>query len=157
MRTGLSEQEQQQIRGMDVESLAKFVFRFLKEKITSDPDCSDFYPVACLRRELFLDAGKHDPAELLEAIALLERKGLVVRGFSYPSRTIRSEDRFIVHLTSIGMKSDFDDEILLLVDKPQEIVDALEQKIGTLDNVVKQYYLESLRAYQEGLYISYIG
>ena len=31
---------------------------------------------------------------------------------------------------------------------------ALEQKIGGLDDVVRQYYLESLRAYQEELYIS---
>ena len=43
---------------------------------------------------------------------------------------------------------------VLLVDKPEEIVDALEQKVGVLDSVVRQYYLESLRAYQEVLYIS---
>ena len=40
------------------------------------------------------------------------------------------------------------------MDKPEEIVGALEQKVGGLDPVVRQYYLESLRAYQEGLYIS---
>ena len=59
----------------------------------------------------------------------------------------------MVYPTSIGMKSDFDGEVLLLVDRPEEIVDALEQKIGGLDLVVRQYYVESLRAYQEGLYI----
>ena len=52
------------------------------------------------------------------------------------------------------MKSNLDDEILLLVDEPEEIVRALEQKVGALDDIVRQYYLESLRAYQEGLYIS---
>ena len=41
-----------------------------------------------------------------------------------------------------------------MVDKPQESIDSLEQKLGLLDNIVKQYYLESLRAYQEGLYIA---
>lgn len=105
-----------------------------------------------------------DHSKLLEAIALLERRGLVVRECSYseprmPSSNqsyTRQVDKSIVsvYLTSIGMKSDFDDEILLLVDRPQEIVGTLEQEIGTLDNVVRQYYLESLRAYQEGLYIS---
>ena len=44
--------------------------------------------------------------------------------------------------------------MLLLVDKPEEIVRALEQKVGNLDEIIRQYYLESLRAYQEGLYIS---
>ena len=61
---------------------------------------------------------------------------------------------FMVYLTSTGMKSDFDGGILLLADKPQDVVDKLEWRVGVLDDVVKQYYLESLRAYQEGLYIS---
>ena len=64
------------------------------------------------------------------------------------------KDQFVVYLTSIGIKSNIDDEVILLVDKPEEIVGALEQKVGDLDEVVRQYYLESLRAYQEGLYIS---
>ena len=40
------------------------------------------------------------------------------------------------------------------MDKPEETIDALEQKVGSFDPVVRQYYLESLRAYQEALYIS---
>ena len=44
--------------------------------------------------------------------------------------------------------------MILLIDKPEEIVQALEQKVGALDDIVRQYYAESLRAYQEGLYIS---
>ena len=158
MRTGLSEQKRQQVQGMDVESLATFVFRFLKENLNSDPSHSDFfYPVLNLRQHLFPggidNESGPDHAKLLEAIALLERRGLVVRESSYPLPSFRPEEKVIVYFTSIGMKSECD-EILLLVDKPQEIVDALEQKIGKLDNVVRQYYLESLRAYQEGLYIS---
>ena len=151
MLTRLSKEEWER---MDVESLAKFIFRFLKEKITSNPDCSDFYPVARLRRELFLNAGEHNPVQLLEAIHLLQGRGLVVAHTPSPPQTFSREENYIVQLTAIGMKSDFDDEILLLIDKPQEIVDALEQKIGTLDSIVRQYYLESLRAYQKELYIS---
>ena len=152
MQTKLSKEEWVQ---MDAESLAKFVFRYLKEKFNSDSRRSDFvYSVARLRRELFLDPGEGNPAKLLEAIALLESRRLLVRDFPHKSPTVRSEDRFSVYLTSIGIKSDFHDEVLLLVDKPVEIVSALEQKIGTLDDVVRQYYLESLRAYQEELYIS---
>ena len=156
-----SEQERQQVRQMDVESLTGYLFRYLKENLSSSPgSCDFFYGVESLRKALFPDGvenqSDHDRFKLLEAIVLLERRGLVVRDFSYPKPIFGplGKDTFIVYLTSIGMKSDFDDEILLLVDNPQEIVDALEQKIGTLDNVVRQYYLESLRAYQEGLYIS---
>lgn len=60
----------------------------------------------------------------------------------------------MIHLTSIGIKSRIDDEAILLVDKPEEIVIALEQKVGDLDEVVRQYYLERIRAFQAGLYIS---
>ena len=166
----VTEEQRQEIRGMNVESLAKFVFRNLKENpYLNAPHRYDFsFTFLGIRKDLFPDAAtdqyRHDHVQLLEAIILLERRGLVVRDFSYPptqSSVSASQppvtdppDRFAVHLTSIGMKSNFDGEILLLVDKPQEIVDALEQEIGILDEVVRQYYLESLRAYQEGLYIS---
>ena len=159
MRNTLRDQEQQEkVRDMDIISLAKFVFRFLKKNLSSNHDSSDcFYPVEDLRKALFPDGidnkSGSDHAALAEAVALLERRGLLVRDFSYPLRPM-SEDAFIVYLTSIGEKSDFDGEVILLVDKPEEIVGALEQKVGVLDSVVRQYYLESLRAYQEGLYIS---
>ena len=178
MRAILSEQEQQQIRNMDVESLAKHVFRLLKENpYLNHPHRYDFSSTFLgIRENLFPDAEltqyRHDHVRLLEAVVLLEKRGLVVRDFSYPptvpkslakdltetfdrdeSQVIGPPDRFGVHLTSIGLKTKWD-EISLLVDKPQETVDALEQKIGTLDNIIRQYYLESLRAYQEGLYIS---
>ena len=87
------------------------------------------------------------------AVALLERRGLVVRDVWDPLRHV-SSDKFIIYLTSIGIKSNIDDEIILLVDNPEEIVGKLEDRVGDLDDVVRQYYLESLRAYQEGLYIS---
>ena len=76
-----------------------------------------------------------------------------MRNGTFSSRATNEFD-FFVYLTSVGIKSNIDDEVLLWVDKPEEIIRTLEQKVGNLDPVVRQYYLESLRAYQEGLYIS---
>lgn len=158
-----SEGQRQQ---MEVESLARFVFRFLKGKSSVEADRRDFFSVTDLKRALFPDAqdnrSSDEHIKLLEAIVLLERRGLVVRDFSYSEphlrqldRPARQGDRFViyVHLTALGMQSEFD-KILLLVDDPQEIIDELEQKIGRLDTAVRQYYFESLRTYQEGLYTS---
>ena len=178
MEISRDKEKQRQLREMDVESLAKLVFRLLKESVyLNHPHRYDFSSTFLgIRENLFPDAEltqyRHDHVHLLEAVVLLEKRGLVVRDFSYPptvpksrekeipgtfdrdeSQVISPLDRFGVHLTSIGIKTKWD-EISLLVDRPQETVDSLEQKIGTLDNVVKQYYLESLRAYQEGLYIA---
>ena len=154
----LSEEQRQQNRGMDVESLAKVIFRYLKENFNTYLDGSNFSPyVEELRNAVFPDENNRqsysDNAKCLEAVTLLERRGLVIRNI--PGRLRGGhKDQFAVYLTSIGIKSNIDDEVLLLVDKPEEIVGALEQKVGDLDEVIRQYYLESLRAYQEGLYIS---
>ncbi len=154
----LSEEQRQQNRGMYVESLAKVIFRYLKENFNTYLDGSNFSPyVEELRNAVFPDENNRqsysDNAKCLEAVTLLERRGLVIRNI--PGRLRGGhKDQFAVYLTSIGIKSNIDDEVLLLVDKPEEIVGALEQKVGDLDEVIRQYYLESLRAYQEGLYIS---
>ena len=154
----LGEQGRQRIREMDVEPLAKVVFSRLKGKYNPNPHSRGFfYNVGDLRKEIFPSGqdnqSNSDYTKLLEAIALLERRGLVVRDIPEQLGSI-GKNYFSVFLTTIGWKSDFDDEVLLLVDKPEEIIDALEKKVGALDDVVRQYYLESLRAYQEGLYIS---
>ena len=161
MRSNRSVQEQQQhLREMDAESFAKFVFRHLKKQLKHGPGRPEFYSsVNGLVEVLFPepmtnDRSASDHAMLAEAVALLERRGLVVRDVWDPLRHV-SSDKFIIYLTSIGIKSNIDDEVILLVDKPEEIVQALEQRVGMpLDPIVRQYYLESLRAYQEGLYIS---
>ena len=155
----LSEGQQEQVREMDVESLAIYVFRLLKQRLWqmgTQPNYS--WTSLGLKEHLFPNTdsiqSSYDRVRFLEAVVLLERRGLVVRDDSYLWLRDRPLAEFAVHLTSIGVKSDFDDKILLLVDKPGEIVGALEQKVGVLDSVVRQYYLESLRAYQEALYIS---
>ena len=80
----ISEQEREQIREMGVESLAKFVFHYLKDNLNPNPDNKRFY---CLIQELMStwfprendEQSKSDYANLFEAITLLERRGLVVR------------------------------------------------------------------------------
>ncbi len=156
---GYSEEQRQQVRKMDVESLAKFVFRHLKENLDTDPGLRGFIrSVSNLRNDLFPEekyiSNPSDYAHLLEAITLLERRGLVVRDISFPDAHNPRND-YLVYLTSIGMKSDIEDEILLLMDQPEEYVQELEQGVSmALDPIVRQYYLESLRAYQAQLYIS---
>ena len=155
MRINFNEQERRKVLKLDVEPLAKYLFRYLKENLGAKNSVL-FASVDNLWRGMF-PGGPHYPSTsgyimLLESITLLERRGLVMRDISLPNGG--RSNKFMIRLTSIGTKSDFDGETLLLVDRPEEIVDALEQKVGNLDPVVRQYYLESLRAYQEGLYIS---
>lgn len=163
-RIRFTEEQKQEHRKIDIESLAKVVFRYLKSNPDLDPDLLGFADsVTTLMRELFPEGNNYQSASdyvnLLEAITLLETRRLVAKDISPPRDNTRypyppPHRRFVIYLTSIGVKSCIDDEIILLVDKPEEIVRALEEKTGDLDEVVRQYYLESLRAYQEELYIS---
>ena len=97
MRTILRDQEQRQkVREMNVVSLAKFVFRYLKGNLSSNPSKQEFfYPVVSLRQALFPggidNKSCSDHAKLSEAITLLERRGLVVRESSYPLRSFSTE------------------------------------------------------------------
>ena len=86
----LGEQGRQRVRGMDVESLAKYVFRYLKKNLDPSPESErKFYSsVRGLWGVLFPgernSQSLSDYAKLLEAITLLERRGLVMRDISYP-------------------------------------------------------------------------
>ena len=165
MGAPLSEEKQQQFREMAVESQARIVFRYLKDEYRSNTGCyedgryKEYYSTESLREAIFFSRkttkqSNRDYGMVLEATILLERRGLVVRDCPYPLDTKGAKNSYMVYLTSIGIKSDFHDSVLLLVDKPEEIVREVEQKVGELDDIVRQYYLESLRAFQEGLYIS---
>lgn len=149
-----SDDERKKVQSMDIDSFTVFLFRWLKDNLNTDRiNYRDYYPIENLGGDLF-PGGPRDPIseqdrfKLSEAIVNLERKRLVVRVFDRMGR------KPVICLSTIGVKSDVDDYVLLLVDKAEDIVTALEEKIGRLDNVVRQYYLESLRAYQEELYIS---
>ena len=158
MRLPLDEERRQKIR-KSIESLAKLAFRCVQDKYHSNVGRQkEYHSIESLRDAIFSkemdnEQSNRDYYLVLEAITLLERRGLVVRDLPSNLRSM-GKDHFIVYLTSIGIKSKIDDEVILLVDKPEEIVGALEQKVGNLDEIIRQYYLESLRAYQEGLYIS---
>ena len=153
----LNSEKREQVRSMDIDSLAIFLFRWLKENLNSATYRRDYCSLGNLRQYLFPGGPRDnnsddDHFKLSEAIAKLERSQLVVTVFNRPERRLTHEDP-VVCLTSIGMKSNVNDTVLL-VDKPEEIVASLEQKNGRLDDVVRQYYLESWRAYREELYIS---
>ena len=80
----LSEEQRQRIREMDVEPRAKVVFSRLKGKYNPNPHSRGFfYNVRDLKKEIFPSGqdnqSNSDYTKLLEAIALLERRGLVVR------------------------------------------------------------------------------
>ena len=157
MRHALNEQEHQQNQEVDVGSLAKVLFRNLKKNPKTYLDGLNFsHYIEELGSPLFpienYRLSHSDHTKVLEAVTLLERRGVVVRNIR-SSLSGGHPDQFVVYLTSVGIKSNID-EVLLLVDKPEEIVGGLEQRVGDLDPIVRQYYLESLRAYQEGLYIS---
>ncbi|MBI1928944.1 hypothetical protein HYR99_32450 [Candidatus Poribacteria bacterium] len=81
-----------------------------------------------------------------EAWSILLRRGLIMPAWG-------KEQGHHFTITSVGEKSNFHDGILLLVDDAQEIVNSVKRE-SALDSVVEQYYLESLRAYQEDLYIA---
>ena len=83
---------------------------------------------------------------IFEAIARLKQRGILMNIGN------TGVDRLC--FTSVGEKTDFDDELLILIDDAYEVVQAIKEKIPNLDPVVEQYYLESLRTCQNGFYIS---
>ena len=154
----LKDNERERVRAMDINCLTVFVFRWLKENLDDYPHARDYCSVGNLRQYLFPGGPRdnnstEDHIKLSEAIVNLERQQLLVRVFNSPVTSYKQGDPMIC-LTDVGMKSDVDDDVLVLVDPPEQTLTALEQKIGDFDDVVREYYLESLRAFQEGLYIS---
>ena len=159
MRLPLNEEQRQKVRDMDIESLAKVAFCYLKSKYDySDSDLPSVCSVEQIRTEIYPTAeyrsfpARSDYSRLFEAITLLQRRGLVVIDIRH--LMIRHEDYNTVFLTSVGRESSVDDGVLLLVNEPEKTIASLEESVGRLDDIVRQYYLESIRAFQAGLYIS---
>ena len=156
----ISKEKREEVESMNIDSFTRFLFRWLKDNLNTEGFSTDYCLIEHLGQELFPAYGgaEHKISDknyfkLSEAIAYLERKQMVVRVFRRPERHFLDEGP-VICLTNIGVKSDVSDDVILLVDKPEEMVCALEQKTGKLDDIVRQYYLESLRAYQEELYFS---
>lgn len=140
----------EQAETITLSELIKLIFRRIKEGGSE--------PYNLIRD--FLPGYRHNTSDkrieefenkFQEAWATLLRRGLIMQ-------TVRVRDTIgypvEFRLTSTGQKSDFGDGILILVDDAQQIVNKLKEKIPDLNPVIEQYFLESLRACQEGLYIS---
>ena len=135
------------------EELARMIFRFLKN------DCQwKHIPLGHLQEIFCPKNEQHSQAKdrtfcvkFYEAVARLKLRGLLMDVSRLCFGNRRGDS---VCLTSVGEKSEFDDGLLILIDDPYEIVQSLKGEIPNLDEVVEQYYLESLRTCQNGNYIS---
>lgn len=130
---------------MTIPEVTKFIFRYLKiaHGISVQSFINDQF------QRIQIDSAQKDRflRKYQESIEVLYRRGLIIHEYGklYGHHFI---------LSSIGEKSDLHEDILILIDDAQEIINSIKEKIPNLDPVVEQYYLESLRACQEGLYIS---
>ena len=150
----IGKEVQQPIRDMEVETLAMVVFRCLKHNPESHPYQSSFYPLGVedLKKVRFPSENRHqassDTAKFLEAVTLLERRGLVVRNVPGYGRG-GNRDQFVIHLTSFGIESNIDDELLLMIGIPEEIVRATEDKQRAASERAIHWLAESIESYSE--------
>ena len=130
-----------------IEDLARIICRYMKEKIRSDKKHLFRFDAiwAFLCPEKAIGYSEYD-LKIFEAIARLKQRGILMN--------VSNTDVVKVCFTSVGAKTDFDEELLILIDDAYEVVQAIKEKIPNLDSVVEQYYLESLRTCQNGFYIS---
>ena len=144
-------QDKSQRSDCSIEDLARVICRYMKYNIRingwSKVGLKD------MRESLGTDNPSRDIAPLdfslkfYEAVARLKHRGILM------DCDIDTNVHYVC-FTSVGAKTDFDDELLILIDDAFEVVQALKEKIPNLDSVVEQYYLESLRTCQNGFYIS---
>ena len=128
-----------------IEDLARIICRYMKEIIRKDK--KDIHKLEDMMAILGSEKGDWNfDMKFDEAIARLKQRGILMR-VNYTS--VES-----VCFTSVGAKTDFGDELLILIDDAYDVVKSLKAKIPNLDTVVEQYYLESLRTCQNGSYIS---
>ena len=100
MGAPLSEEKQQQFREMGVESQARIVFRYLKNgHLSNAVHYQGYYSTESLREAIFASRkttkqSDSDYGMVLEAIILLEKRGLVVRDCPYPLDTKGARIRY---------------------------------------------------------------
>ncbi len=128
-----------------IEDLARIICHYMKEIIRRDK--KDIHKLEDMMAILGPKKGDWNfDMKFDEAIARLKQRGILMNVVNTSVET--------VCFTSVGAKTDFDDELLILIDDAYEVVKSLKAKIPKLDLVVEQYYLESLRTCQNGFYIS---
>ena len=155
----------EQSEGVTISDLEKLILRQIKKILAKDAKRKEGNPrhemVEAIQLPALMEgigptkktgdsSNRTYKLKFYEAIVRLKRRRLlmdVVGTPGYPSQPG-------VCLTSVGERSDFDDGVLTLVDDAQEIADKVKEEIPNLDDVVEQYFLESLRTCQEGCYIA---
>lgn len=143
-----------------VEDLARIIFRFVKvetnrqasKRARSSVGLSHVQETLCPENKRgYVVENQSFCLKFYEAIARLKHRGLLMEA---NSQCFGSTSVNAVCLTSVGEKSNYDEEILILIDDAYEVVQTLKNQAHNLDPVVEQYYLESLRTCQTGSYIS---
>ena len=155
----------EQSEGVTISDLEKLILRQIKKILVRDAKRKDSNPRHEVVETILLpvlmagigpmkkngDASNRTfKLKFYEAIARLKRRGLLMDVVG----TSEYSDRHGVYLTSVGERSVFDDGVLTLIDDAQEVVNTIKEAIPNLDDVVEQYFLESLRTCQEGCYIA---
>jgi len=144
METILDQEKRKQIT---VWELARLILRIGKEGKIGIADLPNLHQYLCPEnKEGYTIINQEFADKFFEAIALLKRRGLLM--------DVITRNRVYVQLTSFAQRTEVSDDIIILIDDAKEIVKSVKEAVSNLDDVVEQYYLESLRACQEGLYIS---
>lgn len=143
-----------QRQNITVSELARLIFR-LKRAQKGVIDLPNLLKILCPQNEQNI-IKDHPNLEFTrkfyEAIGWLKHRGLLM-DVTEVGYALTRETR--VHPTSIWERSFLDnDGMIILIDEAQDIVNSLKEEVPNLDSIVEQYYLESLRACQESLYVS---
>lgn len=140
-----------------IDDLSRIICRYMQNKIRKHE--LDYVGLTNMYNTLSSESRRGSVAtdldfclKFYEAIARLKQRGILMTASPYCFESVT--DNNSVCFTSVGAKTDFDEELLILIDDAYEVVQALKEKIPNLDPVVEQYYLESLRTCQYGSYIS---
>lgn len=142
--------EKEQREKINVPELAMQIFRYLK--IVKACSLPRLQQKICPENKVgYVEEDKSFSRKFSEAIAQLKRQGLLMDEVPMDA-TFNQLPK--VQLTSVGERSNADDEVLILIDDAQEIINKIKGEIPNLDDVVEQYFLESLRTCQEGCYIA---
>ena len=155
MNISLSSEDMENLTKYD---LAKLIFRLgkkgfgsapgLLEKLCPENKASD--PVKEHQNRAFTE-------KFYEAIAWMKHQGLLMDVLDHIGSPTDYHKHHIpdIRPTSAWESSHLDDDgNIILIDDAQKIVTSLKEEIKELDPVVEQYYLESIRACQDCLYIS---
>ena len=147
MKLHLGKEQREKIK---VPELARQILRYLK--IVKACSLPRLQQKICPENKVgYVEKDESFSRKFSEAIALLKRRGLLMDEVPMDA-TFNQLPK--VQLTSVGERSNVDDDVLILIDDAQEIINKIKGEIPNLDDVVEQYFLEGLRTCQEGCYIA---